>query len=206
MNITSRLAPLYLALAWAALLPGAGCRDRAAAPSVGGDDKPGARDAAESARPAALEQADLGSAEPAHRAGDLYLAGQPSEADIARWARKGYKTVVNLRTQGEMDELEWNEGRAVRVAGMDYVQIPFGSADELTDGVFDEVRKILRDPSRRPLVLHCATSNRVGAVWMPYRVLDEGVPEDDALAESVRAGLRSSAYSQAARDYIDRNR
>ncbi|MCA9233832.1 MAG: protein tyrosine phosphatase family protein [Planctomycetales bacterium] len=152
--------------------------------------------------PAPLEAADLGSVEPAHRAGDLYLAGQPSKDDIARWARKGYHTVVNLR---KPDEIDWDEGRAVRVAGMNYISIPVGSADDLTDEVFSKVRKLLGDPERRPLVLHCASSNRVGAVWMPYRALDEGVSERDAVEDAARAGLRSTDLSQKARDYIHRN-
>lgn len=190
-----------------ALLPlAAGCQDGGADGATASAEAASAADAkaAEADQPAELEPADLGSVEQAHRAGDLYLAGQPSEDDIARWARKGYKTVVNLRSTAEMDELGWDEGRTVRVAGMDYIEVPFRSADELTDDMFYQVRKLLRDPTRRPLVLHCASSNRVGAVWLPYRVLDEGVPMDDALDDAARAGLRSSDLAAKARDYIRR--
>jgi hypothetical protein len=42
----------------------------------------------------------------------------------------------------------------------------------------------LRKPGERPLLLHCASANRVGAVWLAHRVLDGGLSYDAALREA----------------------
>lgn len=173
----------------------------------------GCRDAARTANqtepesastgPAMVEPVDLGLDAPSFAVGDLYLCGQPRKEDFARWARRGIKTVVKLRMP---DDVDWDEGREVRVVGMNYVELALDPEDELSDEVFTKVREVLANEARRPLVLHSATTNRVGAAWMTYRVLDEGVGPDKAFEEAVRLGLKKPASVQRARDYIRKQR
>jgi hypothetical protein len=87
---------------------------------------------------------------------------------------------------------------------MTFVSIPFDTAEELTDDVFDRVRATLAEHGDEPLVLHCGRANRVGAVWMVHRVLNDGVGIDQALAEAQTAGLRTPEYVERAQDYIAR--
>jgi hypothetical protein len=42
-------------------------------------------------------------------------------------------------------------------------------------------------------------------VWLTWRVLDEGVPYDEALVEAHAIGLRSPALEAKAADYIERS-
>ncbi len=114
---------------------------------------------------------------------------------------RGVKTVVCLRKPGEVD---YDEQAAVEAAGMNFVSIPFDTADELTDDVFDRVRATLAEHGDEPLVLHCGRANRVGAVWMVHRVLNDGVGIDQALEEAKTAGLRTPEYVDRAKDYIQR--
>jgi uncharacterized protein (TIGR01244 family) len=148
-----------------------------------------------------LREAELGRAAPAHVVGNVYLAGQPSPDDLPALAERGIRTVVSLRRPGELD---WDEAAAVRAAGMEFVSVPFSGPEDLTDDVFDRVRHELRERSDEPLVLHCARSNRVGAVWMVHRVLDQSVEIDAALAEAKNAGLRTPELMERAKDYIRR--
>lgn len=150
-----------------------------------------------------LQPVDLGAAEPAHRVGQVYLAGQPDEEDVPGLKAKGIKTVVSLRTDGEVS---WDEKSAVEAAGMKYVNVPFLSDEELTDEVFDQVRAVLRDKQQQPVLLHCGAAVRVGAVWMAHRVLDDGLGIEEALKEAKEAGLRSAGYQRKAEEYIERNR
>jgi hypothetical protein len=53
--------------------------------------------------------------------------------------------------------------------------------------------------------LHCGSSNRVGAVWLPWRVLDGGVEVEKAVAEAKPIGLKKAEYEEKALDYIKRN-
>ena len=96
---------------------------------------------------------------------------------------------------------EFDEAALVTKLGMAYHNLGFGSAEELTDDLFTRARGILADQLQRPLLFHCASANRVGAFWLAYRVLDEGEPYDDALAEAKKVGLRSAAYEKRAREY-----
>ncbi|MBI1312566.1 methyltransferase domain-containing protein [bacterium] len=51
-------------------------------------------------------------------------------------------------------------------------------------------------------MVHCASANRVGAVWLAHRVLDAKIPVEASLAEARAVGLRTSAYEQRAYEYI----
>lgn len=151
---------------------------------------------------AGLSPSDLGSTRNVHRIGDIYFSGQPGPDDWDAVTRAGIKTVITLR---HVDELkEFDEKETVAALGMEFIQIPFGSAGELTDTVIEEVRARLKS-ARQPLLLHCASANRVGAVWIPFRVLDRGVAYDKALEEAKTIGLRSEAYQQRVEAYLEGN-
>jgi uncharacterized protein (TIGR01244 family) len=153
--------------------------------------------------PAADElcEAELGATAPVHSVGNVYLAGQPSQDDLAELAARGIRTVVTLR---KPEELDWDEEAAVEAAGMDFVAVPFDGHEELTDDVFEQVRQVLAENADEPLVLHCGRANRVGAVWMVHRVLDDGLGIEAALEEAQAIGLRTPEYIEKAKDYIRR--
>jgi len=136
------------------------------------------------------------------RLADVYLAGQPSAEDLAEAKKLGIKTVINLRPDSETNEFK--ERDAVEAAGLTYVHIPF-VADQVTDAIFDQAREQLKS-AKRPLLLHCGTANRVGGVWLPYRVLDGGLSWDAALAEAKTIGLRNPVLEAKAKEYVERKR
>lgn len=154
-------------------------------------------------KPKKLEPAKCGSVKQLHAFDDIFLAGQPGEADFAEFKKRGVKTVLNLRTKEEMD---FDEAKAVKGLGLEYHHVPIASPDALTDENFDKLRKLLNDKQERPLLLHCASANRVGAVWLAHRVLDGGLTYDAALAEAKIVGLKSPAMETKAKDYIARQK
>jgi uncharacterized protein (TIGR01244 family) len=87
-------------------------------------------------------------------------------------------------------------------AGMAYVHVPFADADGLTDAVFDTLREQLKN-AERPILLHCNSANRVGAVWLAHRVLDGKLTYDDAAAEARTIGLKDDDLDKRARQYIN---
>ena len=146
-----------------------------------------------------VEATQLGSIRPLHKFGDIYLAGQPAEEDIALLKEKGVKTVLNFRRAKEMS---WDEKSAVEEQGMQYVHLPFQGVQELTPEIFSQALEVLRDDSRRPILIHCGSSNRVGAIWYAFRVLEDKLPHEEASAEARTAGLRTEGYLKKARDYL----
>jgi hypothetical protein len=66
-------------------------------------------------------------------AGPLYIAGQPTEAAFREMVTKeGIKTIINLRTQQEMDnrrQVPFDEAAVAKELGINYVHIPLGGPD-----------------------------------------------------------------------------
>lgn len=149
-----------------------------------------------------LEACELGEIQQIHRLGKIWLAGQPSEADFKLAKEKeGLKTVINLR---ESEELEFDEAKYLKELGINYHHFPFRSPSTLKDEVFDNARKVLNDKQNKPVMMHCASANRVGAIWLAHRVLDEQVSYEQALAEAKKVGLKSADFEARAKDYIAR--
>jgi protein tyrosine phosphatase (PTP) superfamily phosphohydrolase (DUF442 family) len=131
---------------------------------------------------------------------DVATASQPEEEHLKRLTEAGYKTVVDLRTSEESPRPdEW--GMAVRRAGLEYVNIPVGH-DDIDDETFDRFRQLMQDPERRPALVHCASANRVGALLIPYLILDEGRSPEKAGEIAAGVGLRSNRLERAAFRYV----
>ncbi|MDP6039002.1 MAG: protein tyrosine phosphatase family protein [Candidatus Latescibacteria bacterium] len=152
---------------------------------------------------ATIETTTLGNTRNVHKFGDVYFAGQPSEADFEEVKKAGVKTVINLRMP---NEVSWDEKQVVNDLGMVYHNIPFDSPDLLTDVLFDELRGLLNKTENQPVMLHCASANRVGAMWLAYRAVDGGLSYKDALDEAKTVGLRSKSLEVKAKDYIERHK
>jgi len=129
----------------------------------------------------------------------VLTAGQPSAAQITQLAESGVRTVIDLRSPDEARGFD--EPATVRAAGLSYRNIPVTSAT-LGDREFDELRALLRDENGRPVLVHCASANRVGALLIPYLVLDEKRSRDDALRIAREVGLRSDDLARSALAYV----
>ena len=148
-----------------------------------------------------VQPAVCGMIERLYECDEFYLASQPSPDDLALAKAKGIATIINLRHESEVPQFD--EGKVIADLDLTYIRVPWNGAAELTDEIFDEIRYRLKTVDR-PALMHCGSGNRVGAVWLPWRVLDCGLSWDDALAEARLVGLTSSEYEAKARDYIAR--
>lgn len=147
-----------------------------------------------------LEPFECGTISRMHTHGGVFLASQPQEQDIRDASANGIKTIVNLRKPGEFTDFD--EPALVTELGMEYHSYPFKAPAELSDEVYDGVRKLLNDPTKRPMMIHCDSGNRVGAVWLAHRVLDGGLSWADAVAEAKMVGMKLPAYEETAKAYI----
>lgn len=148
-----------------------------------------------------LEPYECGTITRLHTMGGIFLASQPSPADLEQAQKGGVKSVINLRHHSE--NTEFDEPAVVAGLGLNYYNLPWNGPDELTDKIFDDSRELLRTVER-PVLLHCSSANRVGAVWIPYRVLDQGADAETAVEEARVIGLKSPDYEAKARDYVER--
>jgi uncharacterized protein (TIGR01244 family) len=131
----------------------------------------------------------------------IFFAGQPDEKALGQFAGFGVKTVVNLRSDREMAGLAFDEKSVIEKAGMKYVQAPVGL------GIPDvpTLRKILdalNSVSDAPVLLHCADSNRVGAMWALYTGQRNKLTVDEAIAEGKTAGMSKPTLEKAVREAL----
>jgi len=122
----------------------------------------------------------------------LAVGGQPSPQALMRLEEMGFKTIVNLRTRQEGAA---EQEQVVRALGLDSVWVPVSSRTFSIEAV-EAVEKVLQDPERGPVLLHCAGSDRVGAVWAVIQVR-EGRSLEEAEAAGRAAGLRSAGMWEA---------
>lgn len=150
-----------------------------------------------------LEPYSCGTISRLHTLGGIFLASQPAPADFEQAKEGGVVTVLDLRHDRERPDFD--ERAFVTELGLQYVQLPWNGPDELTDEVFDEGRRLL-STLERPLLFHCGSANRVGALWIPWRVLDGGLDLEEAVAEAKVIGLKTPAYEARAREYVASHR
>ncbi len=124
----------------------------------------------------------------------LAAAGQPTPEALRQLKAQGFRTVVNLRTEAEgtKDEEEIVKGLELR-----YVSVPL-TAETISLEQVQALAKVLDDPEAAPVLLHCASSNRVGGVLAVIEGLG-GKSLEEAEAAGRRAGLRSQAMVEAVR-------
>jgi len=114
--------------------------------------------------------------------------GQPTQDQIASAGSAGYKTVINLRPDTEPG-FEW-EAAAVKAAGMAYVSIPVAGAAGLTKDNVIRLDAALKDAAANgPVLLHCGSGNRIGALLALRAVWLEGKDSAAALDYGRASGL-----------------
>lgn len=150
---------------------------------------------------AQLEPYSCGTVQRMHTLDGVFLASQPATADFEQASKGGIKTVINNRHASETPDFD--EKSIVEGLGMTYISLPYNGEAELTDDVFTRARELLAS-AERPILMHCGSANRTGALWLAYRALDGGLSLDAARAEAKVVGLKSPAYEAKAVDYVKR--
>ena len=109
----------------------------------------------------------------------LYRGGRPSAEGVAWLKSMGIKTVLNLRHYHGDTEKE-----QVESAGLRYERIALGSSDAPRAEQVARFLEIVRDPTLRPLYVHCKHGvDRTGAMMSVYRMEEEGWSNLEAFAE-----------------------
>jgi uncharacterized protein (TIGR01244 family) len=125
----------------------------------------------------------------------VITAGQPDEASLNALAEAGYVAVIDLRAASE--DRGFDEKNAVESLGMNYISIPISGAEGIT---FENASLLDATLSGidGPVLLHCASSNRVGAL-LSLREKINGASDEDALRLGEAAGLSSLRSAVEAR-------
>lgn len=183
----------------------AACAGESAQPTPSKQEAPAKAEPAPAAAPAPAKQEIPAHVHPADwpgtsnvtTSGRYFFAGQPDPAGLAHAAKLGVTTVINLRSEPEMASLGFDEPAEVRKLGMTYVAIPM-VPDTFSREDVTRFAEALKASGDRKVLVHCASSNRVGGLWAAYLNLDLGVEFEQALDHGRWAGLRRPSMEDAA--------
>jgi uncharacterized protein (TIGR01244 family) len=127
-------------------------------------------------------------------------AGATSPEAVPTIKEMGYKSIINLRLASEPGANVDAEAAAAKAAGINFVHIPFnGSAPD--PAVADTFLKEVTKPANEPAFIHCASGNRVAAMWMIKRMVVDKWDADRAGNEAAELGLTNASLKKFAIDY-----
>lgn len=115
------------------------------------------------------------------------IAGKLEVSGVAEAQQLGFKVIIDLRRPDE-DGVSEEIAEAARL-GITYHNIPLAKDATAWDQV-DSVAGLLANRSNYPVLVHCGSANRAGAVWALYRTR-QGVPGLIAIEEGRAVGLTS---------------
>jgi uncharacterized protein (TIGR01244 family) len=116
---------------------------------------------------------------------NIATAGPLKDGAIEELKSLGFATVLDLRGPDEGTDVE---KKAVEAAGLRYLNIPV-TVSVPPDEQVAEFARIVEDATYFPLIIHCGTASRVGAMWTLYRA-HRGVPISIAVEEGRAIGLQ----------------
>lgn len=119
---------------------------------------------------------------------DVATAGQPSPEQLRAAKARGLKRIVNLRPHSE--PIGFDEAALAAELGLDYINIPVAGAGDIN---LDKARALdaALQNAGGPVLVHCASSNRVGALLAVRAHALHGKNLEDALAIGRDGGLRA---------------
>ncbi|MDH3255374.1 MAG: sulfur transferase domain-containing protein [Acidobacteriota bacterium] len=116
----------------------------------------------------------------------IISGGQPMPEQLRAARDAGYKTVINLRRPSESGV--GNEPEIVAGLGMEYLSIPIDDAAGLTKENTAAFTSAL-ESAEYPIVLHCSSGNRIGALFALKAYWIDGKNAEEALEIGLAAGL-----------------
>ena len=116
-------------------------------------------------------------------------SGRLQASDIPALQAAGVREVIDLSADSETPGFD--EAAALRKAGITYRNLPIHGARDLDANNVARFNQLLADAGDKLTLVHCASSNRVGAMMALRAATFDGQPAEAAVAEGRRWGLKS---------------
>ncbi len=146
------------------------------------------------------EQKDHGLRGAKHPEPGVLFGGQPTEDQLKAMAADGLSFVLDLRAEGE--NRGFDEPAALQSLDVPYLNVPVDAERLAQPETFERFIEAM-DKVDGPVLVHCASGNRVGALYYAYLVAGKGVDREEARTRAKENGLRSAALEKAVDGYLD---
>jgi len=120
-------------------------------------------------------------------AAGVSVSGRFSAADVPKLSASGIRHVIDLTQPDETPGFD--ERAALAGAKIAYDRLPVGGAADLTPARVRDFDRLVRG-AERPLLVHCASANRVGALAALRAAWIQGKDTDEALRIGRAWGLK----------------
>ena len=118
----------------------------------------------------------------------IACAGATDAAAIPEIAKRGFKSIVNLRLASERDANVDAAKAAAATAGIRYIHLPFDVANP-DETIVDRFIAAVSDSGNQPVFVHCGSANRAAGLLMIKRVTVDGWDTARAETEARAIGL-----------------
>ena len=119
--------------------------------------------------------------------------------------KQGFTSIINLRREAEPGADIPGAKAAAATAGLKYIHIPVDSANPSSEDA-DAFLKAVTNRENHPAYIHCASANRVGAMWLIKRVVVDRWTVERATAEAEAIGLTNPGLKKFAVDYATKHK
>lgn len=117
----------------------------------------------------------------------VMASGQPTGEQLQLLAEDGYHTIIDLRPAEEPHGFD--EPAAAQENGLAYINVPVTPAT-LDQATIDRFLDAMRG-ARKPVIVHCSTANRVGALFYAWLTLEQKESPAKALEQAKSIGLHN---------------
>lgn len=119
-----------------------------------------------------------------------FTSGKPSKDDLVKLKEQGVTAVINLLTDDDMNNDD-QEARWAQELGLDYYRVPVGGPSDLTRASVADFDRALAATANQTTLIHCASSNRVGAMMALHAAWYDNASNQEALQTGRDYGLKS---------------
>lgn len=114
----------------------------------------------------------------------MLIGGEPSPEQLKSLVASGFTSMISLRARGESQHSVADYAKH----GVNLIHLPISGPEDFTDTFLNEFHAAL-PTSNQPIVIFCATGNRVGAAIALHAFRFSGVTKEEAFALGKEAGL-----------------
>lgn len=130
----------------------------------------------------------------------------PDRDQLRQAAEEGFRSVVNMQTEGEKKGLgPQEEARAAEEAGLTYLHHPV-DGDKMSDEVVDGFRRKASELPA-PVLVHCASGKRSGAMVMMGLASEQGMTGEQVIEKAEEMGFECDTpeLEEFVKSYVNRH-
>jgi uncharacterized protein (TIGR01244 family) len=129
------------------------------------------------------------------------FGGATEPSAMAELKKNGFASVINLRLATERGAEIDASRAAAEAAGLNYIHLPFDSANP-DPALVDDFVAAMSNEANETVYIHCASATRVAALWMIGRVLEDGWSLDEARREATAIAAKPDEAVAFASAYL----